>query len=77
VVDARDPAVTLPVRDEALAEMARFLGHPASRTANAAARLRAELRRDRELAPWMDAMAPKVLRAFERAAAELEAAPAS
>jgi hypothetical protein len=77
VVDARDPAVTLPVRDEALAEMARFLGRPALRTTAAAAVLRAELRRDRALAPWMDAMAPKVLRAFERAAAEVEAAPAS
>jgi hypothetical protein len=74
VVDARDPTVVLPVRDEVLAEMVRFLGRPASRTTAAAMVIRAELRRDRTLAPWMDAMAPKVLRAFERASAELESA---
>jgi hypothetical protein len=72
-VEGRDPSVALPARDEALAEMARFVGRPAARTSESGARLRAELRRDASLGAWVDAMAPKLLRTFERAAAELDA----
>jgi hypothetical protein len=68
-VEARDPAVILPLRDRALAEIARFVGRPASRNAETVARLRAEMCRDPALAPWIDAMAPRLLGAFERAAA--------
>jgi hypothetical protein len=75
-VEARDASVALPARDEALAEMACFVGRPAARTAESASRLRAELRRDASLGAWVDAMAPKLLRAFERAAAELDAGTA-
>ena len=76
VVDARDPALALDLRFETLAELTRFLGLPASRTAPDAARLRGELRRDRSLVRWIDGMAPGLLTAFEQAAAETEAAGA-
>jgi hypothetical protein len=69
-------AAPLGARDEALAEIARFLGRPAERTRGAADRFRAELRRDPGLAPWVEALAPGVMAAFEVALAESAAGPA-
>ena len=72
-VEARDPTFALFAADEILAKLARFVGRPSSRTVAAAARLRGELSRDPTLKRWVDVMAPGLLDAFERAAAETDA----
>lgn len=74
VASVRDPAMPLPSRHEALADLARFVGDPGARTEIEAARLRAELRRDRELSAFIAAVVPGLADAFTRAAAEAEAA---
>ncbi len=76
VFEKRDAAMLLPAHDELLGEMARFAGRPAARSVAEAARLRAELRRDPELTKWIEAVTPGLTAAFERAAAETEAAGA-
>jgi hypothetical protein len=66
--DARDPALLLPIRDELLGDLVRFVARPAARSEHEAARLRAELLRDPGLSRWLAATAPGLEAAFEKAA---------
>ncbi len=76
VFERREPAMPLPARDEVLGELARFAGRTSARSPAEAARLRAELRHDPDLARWIEAVSPGLAAAFERAAAEVDAAGA-
>jgi hypothetical protein len=69
---ARDPDVPLRDRDARLAAMAYFVGRPGARTMDAATQVRLDLRRDKGLGPFIDAVAPGLLLAFNVASAETE-----
>jgi hypothetical protein len=66
----------LPLAEETLADLARAAAHPDGAGPGEVARLREALRTDAGLRRWIEAVAPAVLGAFERAEREAEAAAA-
>jgi hypothetical protein len=67
---------TLPLSEETLADLARAAAHPESAGPGESARLRELLRQDADLRRFLEAVAPAVLAAFERAERDAEEADA-
>jgi hypothetical protein len=65
---SRDPDMSLSARDEVLLDLLRFVARPDTRTEGDAALLHTDLARTPGLTRWLDAAAPGLRAAFERAA---------
>ncbi|APR87171.1 hypothetical protein A7982_12520 [Minicystis rosea] len=70
LVETRPVDLAPAARDEALYDLICFVARPSARSEVEAARLRSDLRRTVTLRPWIEAVAPGLVAAFEAAASE-------
>ncbi|APR78147.1 Flagellar hook-length control protein FliK [Minicystis rosea] len=69
---ARSEDLSLPLRDETLADLAIAAAHPEAVSAPEIERLKDVVRQDAELRTWLEAVAPRVLAAFAQAGASAD-----